>query len=183
MKTMSTVVVAALLLVVAAGSARAQTKTIPGESITATATIEAIDHATRTITIKDEMGVSDTIVVPEDVKRFDALKVGDKITARYYSSVIVRLKKPGEAPVDVEHAAITPSPGEKPGATAGMQRTITATVIAIDPKVPTITIKGPGGLTYMRKVQDKKALAQVKVGDQLDITWNDAVLISVGPAK
>jgi hypothetical protein len=32
-------------------------------------------------------------------------------------------------------------------------------------------------------VDDKKALEKVKVGDQLDITWNDAVLISVTPAK
>jgi hypothetical protein len=32
-------------------------------------------------------------------------------------------------------------------------------------------------------VEDTKALAQVKVGDKLDITWNDAVLISATPPK
>jgi hypothetical protein len=32
-------------------------------------------------------------------------------------------------------------------------------------------------------VADKKALASVKVRDQLDITWTEAVLISADPAK
>jgi hypothetical protein len=32
-------------------------------------------------------------------------------------------------------------------------------------------------------VDDKKALAKLKVGDQLDMTWTEAALISVEPAK
>ena len=57
------------------------------------------------------------------------------------------------------------------------------TITAIDPNVPSITVKSANGWTYSRRVDDKKALEKVKVGDQLDITWNDAVLISVTPAK
>jgi hypothetical protein len=115
--------------------------------------------------------------------RFSSLKVGDKITARYYDNVVVRLKKPGEAAIDVDAAALTPTATQKAGATAATQRTITATITAIDPKVPSITVKGPNGWTYSRKVVDKKALGQVKVGDKLDITWTNAMLISVDPAK
>ena len=70
-----------------------------------------------------------------------------------------------------------------PAATAASQRTLTVSVEAIDPKVPSITVKGPNGWTYSRKVDGPKALAQVKVGDKLDITWTEAVLISVDPAK
>jgi hypothetical protein len=32
-------------------------------------------------------------------------------------------------------------------------------------------------------VADKAALAQVKVGDRLDITWTDAVVMSLDSAK
>jgi hypothetical protein len=63
------------------------------------------------------------------------------------------------------------------------QRTLTVTITAIDPAVPSITVKSANGWVYSRKVKDTKALAQVKVGDKLDITWNDAVMISVLPAK
>jgi len=183
MKLLSSVTLVGGLLVAGSTTLGAQVKTIPAETITATATIEAIEQDTRTVTIKNEDGTYDEIKVPDDVTRFATLKVGDKITARYYSSLIVRLKKPGEAAVDVEQAAVTPAAGAKPAGTAAIQRTITATIVAIDPKVPSITVKGSNGWTYSRKVTDKKALAKVKVGDQLDITWNDAVLISVAPAK
>ena len=171
------------ILVAAPGAIGAQVKTIPVETITATATIEAIEKDTRTLTVRNEDGTVETMRVPPEVTRFSSLEVGDKITARYYSSLIVRLKKPGEAAVDVENAALTPSTGSRPGGTVANQRTITATITAIDPNVPSITVKGPNGWTYSRKVTDKKALAQVKVGDKLDITWTDAVLIAVTPAK
>jgi hypothetical protein len=36
------------------------------------------------------------------MKRFSELKVGDKITARYYENVVIRMKKPNEPAVDVD---------------------------------------------------------------------------------
>jgi len=183
MKTLNTMAVAASVLLMAGGAAAGQAaKTIEGDSVTATATIESIERSTRLVTLKDEKGIYETIRVPASVTRFDALKVGDKITARYYDNVVVRLKKPGEAAVDVDHAAITPSAGARPGGTAAVQQTVTVTVTAIDPNAPSITVKGPNGYVYSRRVEDKKALAKVKVGDTLDVTWTEAMAISVEPA-
>jgi hypothetical protein len=48
--------------------------------------------------------------------------------------------------------------------------------------VPSITFAGPNGWSYSSKVQDKNALAKVKVGDKVDITWTDALLISFDDA-
>jgi len=42
---------------------------------------------------------------------------------------------------------------------------------------------GPNGYMYSRRVTDKKAFALLKVGDQLDMTWTEAVLIAVESAK
>jgi hypothetical protein len=168
----------------AATALGAQTKTIEGDTVVATATVEAIEQSTRTITLKDtKTGLYDTVVATPDMKRFSELKVGDKVTARYYENLVVRLKKPGEAAVDVDTGGITRGTGSRPGGTAATQRTITATVVAIDPKTSAVTVAGPNGWKYSRKVTDKKALAQLKVGDRLDMTWTDALLISVDPAK
>jgi hypothetical protein len=183
MKSMSRVVLAALVLMSAPRAVSAQVKTIPDESITATAVVEAIEAKSRTLTVRNEDGTVESLVVPPEVKRFSALKVGDKITVHYYSSLIVKMKKPGEPAVDVDHAALTPSEGTRPGGTIANQRTLTVTITAIDPAIPSITVKSANGWTYSRKVLDKKALAQVKVGDKLDLTWNDAVLISFAEAK
>jgi hypothetical protein len=162
---------------------QAQTKTVTGDTATITATVEAIDASTRTVTLKGPKGNYVDVVVPDTVTRFPEIKVGDKITARYYENLVLRLKQPGEKDVDSDAASVTKASGTKPGATASTQRTITATITEIDPKVPSITFTGPHNWKYSSKVEDKKALAKVKVGDKVDITWTDALLVSFAAAK
>jgi Cu/Ag efflux protein CusF len=183
MKRTTAAFVSAVLALALATAARAQVKEIPGEKVTASGTVEAIDHTSRVLTLKDEDGEFVTVDVPADVKRFPEIKVGDKVSATYYDNVTVRLKKPGEAPVNAESAAATPGTGVKPGGTVATQRTMTAVVEAIDPKVPSITFKGPKGWKYSRKIVDKSVLKQVKVGDQVDFTWTEAVMIEVTAPK
>ena len=50
-------------------------------------------------------------------------------------------------------------------------------------KVPSITFSGPNGWTYSSKVEDKEALSKVKVGDRVDITWTDAMILSIDDGK
>jgi hypothetical protein len=88
-----------------------------------------------------------------------------------------------EADVDSGSGGVTPTAGTMPAGTADVQRTITATITAIDPKVPSITFSGPNNWTYSSKVEDKKALQKVKVGDKVDITWTSAMLVSFDDAK
>ena len=184
MKLAKSLVLAGSVVMLASTTAiGAQVKTIPEETVTATVTIEAIEQSTRLVSVRREDGTHDVLLVPTDFTRFSDLKVGDKITARYYGSLIVRLKKPGEPAIDVDKAAVTPTTGAGPGGTVGRQRTLTVTITEIDPKVPSITVKSANGWVYSRKINDKAALAKVKVGDKLDITWNDAVLISAAPPK
>jgi hypothetical protein len=183
MKLTTAACVSAVLAMALATTARAQVKEIPGETITVSGTVEAIDHGSRVLTLKDEKGEFVTIDVPAGAKRFPEIKVGDKVTATYYDNVTVRLKKPGEAPVNKEDAAATPGTGVKPGGTVATQRTMTAVIEAIDPKVPSITFKGPQGWKYSRRVLDKNVLKQVKVGDQVDFTWTEAVIIDVTAPK
>ena len=78
----------------------AQAKTVRSEMRTETATVEAIDAATRTITLKKPDGNYVKIVAGPDIKRFAEIKVGEKVNARYYENVVVRLKQPGEPEVE-----------------------------------------------------------------------------------
>jgi hypothetical protein len=169
---------ALLALVLAPALALAQVKEVPGDTITKSVTIEAIDHATRELTVKLDDGTFEQFVVSKDVKRFEQLKVGDKITAKYYTNLVLRVKLPGEKDVDTSTAGETKNP-VRVGGTVAKQRTITATITQLDPKIPSITFTGPNGWKYSSKVQDKKAIEKVKVGDKVDITWTEAVLLDV----
>jgi hypothetical protein len=181
MKTFSTLAVTGLLALTALPSA-AQTKTIPGETKTVTASVEAIEKATREVTVKRPDGTYDVFYFPESIKRFDTLKIGDKITAKYYDNIVLRLKAPGEKAVDTTSAGLVKAEG-RPAATFSHQRTITATITAIDPAVPSITFTGPHGWKYSSRVEDKKALEKVKVGDSMDITWTEAFILSLEDGK
>jgi hypothetical protein len=149
----------------------AQSKTLTGDSKTVTATVEAIEASSRTVTLKKPDGTYVSVVAGPEVKRFSELKLGDTVTAKYYDNVVIRLKKPGEPDVNPAAKATTPSGQASPGGTKATQRTITATITAIDPAMPAITFTGPNGWKYSSKVEDKEALAKVKVGDKVDITW------------
>ena len=181
MKSLTAAILAAAALLPAV--ANAQIKMLPTETVSASATIEAIEKSTRAVTLRGADGTRTTVTAPPEVKRFDELKVGDVITAKYMESISLRKKMPGEKDTVSAGAAVAPTGGARPGATASSQRTITATITAIDPAVPSISLSGPNNWKYTGKVADKAALAQVKVGDRLDITWMEAVLVSADSAK
>jgi hypothetical protein len=163
--------------------ANAQTKVISGERQTVKATVEAVDMTRRSVTVRTEAGALRTVYASADVKRLAEVKPGDVVTATYYDNIVIRKKASGEPDIDTFHQADTPGEGALPSGTSGAQQTITATIEAIDVATPSISLRGPRGWTYASRVQDRKALEQVSVGDRVDITWTEATLVSVAPAK
>ena len=186
-----TVVVAAALCLALAPAATAQKPVTKSKSVSATATIQAIDTTTRSITLRDETGVEDTYVAGPEVQRFDELKVGDTIKMTYYESVFLQVRKAGGAagttgakPADATlDAAVTRGTGALPGVTGSVQEKMTVTIKAIDPAVPSLTVTTPDGRTITRKIEDKKNLDGVAVGDLIDITYTRALLTSVERGK
>jgi hypothetical protein len=176
------IAVAVAALAMTASLAAAQTKTITGNVETITASIEAIDTPNRTLTVRKTDGTYQSVYVPQDIKRFDQLKVGQKVSLRHYETVVFRVQPPGTKPVDEASRSTTPASQGTAG-TVARQRTITATIAAIDPAVPSVTFTGPNGWKYSSRVQDKSLLSKVKVGDKVDITWTDATLVSVEDPK
>ncbi len=124
-------------------------------------------------------GKFETIDVPAGAKRFDELKVGDKVSLTYNNNVSARVKPPGEAAVDTGSTTTTAGQQTRPGGTTAVQRTMTVTVDAIDKKASSITFVGPNGWKYSRHVVDPTVFDKVKVGDKVDITWNTDVTVTV----
>ena len=129
--------------------------------------------------IKTSDGKFETIDVPQSATRFNELKVGDKVSITYNNNVSARLKPPGEADVDTGSATSTMGQQARPGGTAVVQRTMTATVTALDKSASSISFVGPNGWKYSRHVVDPTVLDKVKVGDKVDITWNTDITVTV----
>jgi len=169
---------AASLSVSAADTPKPQTVS---ETQSLTATITAINPATREITFKGPKGNSVTLVASDEVKRFNDLKVGDQVTVKYTESIAVRLAKPGEAAASAS-ADLDKSKGPKPGGTAKAEATVVVTLDSIDAKVPSVTFKSASGEMTTVRVRDPKNLVGYKVGDKVAITVTQSLAIDVAAA-
>ena len=138
-----------------------------------------IDHAKRVVNIKTSDGKFGTSTCPQARRRFDELKVGDKVSLTYNNNVSARLKPPGEAAVDTGTSATTAGSEARPGGTASVQRTMTATIDTIDKKRLVDHLRWSNGWKYSRHVVDPTVFDKVKVGDKVDITWNTDVTVTV----
>ena len=153
-------------------------------TIKRTATVEAVDLEKRIVTLKGEQGNVFDLKVGEQAKNLPQVKVGDLVTVQYYESLAFEVTKPGQAvAAGATTGVASAKPGEKPAGVAAGQVTITATVEAIDAKNHYVTLKGPDGKAKEIKVKDPKNLVNVKVGDQVAITYTEALAIEVTPAK
>jgi Cu/Ag efflux protein CusF len=195
MKPVCVSVLAALALAVAASPAPAQTTksssvaTGPGtiktvETTKATATVAAIDMATRTVSLKRADGSVIDVHAGEEVRNLDKVKVGDTVIAEYTEALSLSLKKGGAgAAKRVEKVEVARAPaGGQPSARVGVTTTVLADVIAVNRKSRVVTLRGPDGHTVDLKVNDPAQLGNIKVGDQVESVYTQANAVSVQPS-
>lgn len=154
------------------------------QSVKTSATIVAIDAATRSVTLKRQDGKVVTMDLGEEVRNFDQLKVGDKVQAEYVQAIALELKKggggtPGIAGGDVVKRS---EAGQKPGGKATRQVAVLADVVAVDTKNKIVTLKGPGGNVVEMIVEDPERLKSVKKGDQVQALYSESLAVKVEPA-
>lgn len=151
----------------------------------ATATVESIDLKSRNVTLKDVNGKLYDIVAGPEVKNLAQVNVGDLVEITYYESIAVKVFKPGEMPQGQSASVASErlaKPGEKPAGIVGGQVTLTATVESISPQKTSVTLKMADGKMKVAKIENKKNLDNVKVGDEVMITVTEALAIAVKPA-
>jgi hypothetical protein len=147
--------------------------------VTRTATIEAIDKANRTVTLKEPAGNSVEIKAPEQMEGFNSLRVGDQVTATYFAAIAVNLRKPGDPAPAAAPTTMTQRKDRTPGSETRREQTVTGTVEAIDAKAPSLTVKGPQGRVVRLPVRDATQLQNVRIGDSVDVTYYESLLIKV----
>jgi len=186
-KHLSLLAVAALSMALAASPQAADRpesapKRVGGSNRTVTghATVQAVDLATRHVTLTNDEGKTYTIVADRRIKRLDQLRVGDIIDVEYREAVVVDLLPAGTpASVAAEASASPAKTGVKPNAAASQRITIVATIEAIDEATQHVTLRGPEGRSFEVKARNPANLKKVKVGDVVRITYTEAVAISV----
>jgi hypothetical protein len=159
-------------------------KATAARAVRVSAQVIALDKATRTVTLKGPKGNAVDVVAGDEVRNFDQIKVGDFVVVRYAQALTLELRKT-KGPVgdvNVRESAARAKPGEQPAAAGAREVTAIATVTAVDKKKSTITLKGPRGNIVVLDVQNPDQFKVVKKGDQVEVTYTEALALSVEPA-
>jgi Cu/Ag efflux protein CusF len=164
-----------------AAAAPLPSRTVGENLVSATAVVKAIDQKTRHVTLQQANGKLIKFVAGNEVRNLAQVKVGDEVTVSYYESLAYAVKKPGgDAPVAAVAEGVGRAKlGEKPGGAGVRAVTMTATIAAIDTAAGTVTLRGPEGDTKTIKARYPDDLKRVSVGDLVEITYTEALAISV----
>jgi len=150
---------------------------------TVSAKVIAIDKDTRLVTLQGPLGNQFRVVAGKEVRNFDQIKVGDELVVTHAEALTLELKKGGDGireRVESQDAARAAA-GAKPGM-AGVNRvSIVANVVALNARTQTVTLRGVEHTIDLR-VPDKNQFKLIKVGDQVQATYTEAVAVSMEPA-
>jgi hypothetical protein len=152
------------------------------EYVEGEATVLAVNHGARTITLSNERGAATTVKVPADVD-LNRLKVGDTVVIGILQSLSARVLAPGSAPVSTTVATGSTPPGQASGRAWGQQVNVIAEVTAIDMAAHTVTLRGVEGSRTIR-VKDpemQQRMANLKVGDLVELAYSEALAARVLP--
>ena len=154
-----------------------------GQAIELQGKVLAINKAKREVTVKGGSGAETTFIVGDEVKNFGRLKVGDLVMLNYVSALGLELKKDGKALRErVESEQSESQAVNQPGMSKGRTVKITADVMAVDLEKNSLTLRGPKRTVDM-VVEDPALLKEVKVGDQMEVTYMEATVISAKSGK
>ena len=152
----------------------------------ASATVEAVDTAKRTVTLKGQAGETKTLKCGPEVRNFDQIKVGDSVNLTFVDEVAAYVRKADAPPMAEEGAMVALAPkGAKPGVMMAETVEVKAKIESVNTKKHTITFLNPDGSKKTVKVGKKaKELKELLKGDDVVLRITQAMLIDVkAPAK
>ncbi len=146
--------------------------------------VKSIDKKARQVVVVGPNGNEVVFTLGEEARNFNQIKVGDIVTLTYTQALALELRKTapdGVKRVDSENAARTKA-GEKPGVAVERTVNVMASVVAVNPKAQTITLRGPKR-TVELYINDPAQLQNVKVGDFVEATYVEAIALTVTAEK
>ena len=146
--------------------------------------IKSVDKKRRSVVIVGPNGNELQMNLSDEVRNFDQIRVGDLVTLTMMQAVALELRKVANNGVRerIERDnTVAAKPGEKPGVMVERSVQVVANVVAINPKAQTVTLRG-AKRTLELAVSDPAMLQNVKVGDQVEGVYREAVALTVSAA-
>lgn len=151
------------------------------QTSTVTATVTAIDHETREVTLDRSDGEIVKLIAGPDVRNLDQVGVGDVVYAEFSESVTIEVSPDdGSAPELLADTNTARAPaGGMPGVAVVDSTVVTAIVEAIDIETGTFALREPDGEIREYAARNPQNLERATVGDRVIITTRESLVVTV----
>ena len=146
-------------------------KTAVREFVTLAGTVDRIDRTSRSLTLKVDGVLTQSLYVPPEFTLFNELKVGDTIAARIRESIVVSARpglKPRQTTDTTADAAKQPRDPADPQVI--QQLTVVVTIESIDRTNRWVTYKTADNRRVIRALANLELLDGLGPGDVVEVT-------------
>src|SRR4051794_12145508 len=187
-KILTALLAAAGLTLAAAGpSAAPEKEAAVGAQVTAKATVETVDMATRHVLLRAEDGSLQTVTVGPEVRNLAQVKPGDHVLVRVRLGVVAQIAPPHDdaPPVAAADIAGRAPEGARPAGLVGDAVRARVTFNSYDRRTKVVRFTLPDGVEKTGALQTKTMqdfAAGLKPGNKVDLTFIRSLAIAVEPS-
>ena len=149
------------------------------------AIIETVDQQKRMVLLRGPTGALLTIHAGPEVRNLAQVKSGDRVVIRYAEAIAAQIVRPGEPQAESTTSMARANPGERPAGVIIDRERMRVTVEGVNTVNNTVAFIGPDRVprtVTVRQPAMQELLRTLKIGDEVDVTFTEAVAISVEPA-
>lgn len=158
------------------------------QTTTLVGVVETVDQTAREVLVRGQAGAQTgallTMVVGRSVQRLDRIRSGDRVTVKYYQALAARAARPLSTATTPMAAMTVERDVERPGGEITRVRSGRVTITAVDPATNTVSFVGPSNFARTVTADNPQVQAFVRtlrVGEQVDITFEEALAIVIDP--
>jgi hypothetical protein len=162
------------------------------QTTTLNAVVETVDPVSRELLLRGGGGAQSggllSMVVSPRVQRLDQIRPGDRVAVTYYQAIaaqVVNVFSPTSQPFEGASINRTET-ASRPGGEITRVRSGRVTITAVDPATSTVSFIGPNNVARTvtaRNPQVQSFVRGLRVGQQVDIVYEEALAISVDPIR
>lgn len=158
------------------------------QTTTVVGVVETVDANSREVLLRGQGGAQSggllSFIAGRAVQRLDRIKPGDRVTVRYYQAIAAQAVNPLSPTSQPFAGATIQREAERPGGEVTRVRAGRVTITAIDPATNTVSFVGPANVNRtvaVRNPQVQAFVRSLRVGQQVDMVYEEALAIAIDP--
>lgn len=152
--------------------------------------VETVDPQSREVLLRGQGGAQTgkllSFIAGRAVQRLDQIKPGDRVTVRYYQALAAQAVQAGAPGSQPSAGLAVQREATRPGGEVTLVRSGRVTITEVDRLGGTVSFVGPANLTRTvtaENLQTRSFILGLRVGDQVDMVYEEALAISIEPMR